>query len=204
MKVLIQKNHAVPRDSSPVKKTQPKQSSTNIKYTHIVKQVEVSAVNSDGAFGDHVDTRLVQVHDSIDAEQTSISIVQAVTFAFLGVAIILFVIIALVVWLHHSRRRKGRCLGFKENLTDDNNKCDDNRSSMVIDNESDIVETSDTVDSYNLTPGKMVCTTSPLSVVCTEKSRSADDFLYVSLPQNSSTCSKNTDMNCLMESTFVS
>jgi len=199
LNVLAHKNNVASSNSASSKKVSPRQSSTNIKYTHIVRQVEVNAVNPDGSFADHVEKNLVQVRDTIDtSEQASISIVQAVTFSFLGVAIILFVIIAFVVWLHYSKRKnKKGCCGFKhDSFGDRQTPCANNRNSIIIDNQSDdTADVSEAIDSFNLRQEKVARALTPSSVLHAEKSRSPVDFLYVSLPQNNSICSRNSNMN---------
>jgi len=95
-----------------------KQGSTNIKVTHIFKQVEVhssdSRVHDLVAGGD-----LLTSDKKTNDDQASVPVVQAVTFAFLGVAVALFISIGLFVWLHCKKHRRCSCCWKSRNSSED-------------------------------------------------------------------------------------
>ena len=79
---------------------------SKVKVTHIVHQVEV------GGDPNLFVERLVEKHNGDESsEQASVSVVQAVTFSFLGVAVVLFIAILAFVWFHCSRKRKAASCG---------------------------------------------------------------------------------------------
>uniref|UniRef100_H2YMF1 EGF-like domain-containing protein n=1 Tax=Ciona savignyi TaxID=51511 RepID=H2YMF1_CIOSA len=80
-------------------------SKSNIKVTHIVRQVEVESSNGDVSFIREVVDQQGAL-SATDQVKSSVTMVQALTFAFLGVAIALFIGIGIFMWIHCSRRGK--------------------------------------------------------------------------------------------------
>ncbi|XP_078491337.1 delta-like protein [Ciona intestinalis] len=153
----------------------------NIKVTHIVRQVEVETSNGDMTFIRDV----VDHQGPISAEneaQSSVTTVQALTFAFLGVAIALFIGIVIFMWIHCSKKGRNlrqRCTG--ESPTEETPMNENSR-------EPSIVKTRHA--SYN--PPQYVledCQPKPgypmRSVALPSDDREPIDCLYVALPNNS-------------------
>ena len=173
-------------------------SSTNIKFTQIVQQVKVSEFNPQVDLV-RLDSKLQQGDDELDpGDQASISIVQIVTYALLGVAIVLFVIIALVVWWHHSSRKRSDqracspCSNAKNLFKTE--EYDDNRSSMIIDEEQNVtVETSNMTTHDDLNLDIKSTTEATTREIFHVEQWPPVEYLYVSLPQNNDEICRNVD-----------
>ena len=162
-----------------------KQSSTNIKVTHIFKQVEVS--NSDSAIVKHVidSNDLFPSNGKTSGDDTSVSVVQAVTFAFLGVAIVLFIGIGLFLWLHCKKRRKStmRASSSEEScIRGDDGK--EHKSIVRKNKQISVYRKQPRVNNIKTKPGLVVRTITPPSEPLTVKPSQQIDCLYVALPSN--------------------
>ena len=156
----------------------PGKKSTNIKVVQIVQHVEVESINSDtgDSFGDDHLADLTDV-----ADQSSDSIVQAVTIAFLSVAFLLFVVIVLVVWLHRRKKKKLCCLGYKDERQSKQTDNRDNRRSVII--ESNCDEPVTVVTSHSKS-GRAVYEVAPPCGIKSTNSTPHVDTLYVALPSD--------------------
>ncbi|CAK8692118.1 unnamed protein product [Clavelina lepadiformis] len=177
---------------SPPKKSHP--ASTNIKVTHIIHKLEVESSNSDVSYVENVVDGSALLNSSSD--QASVSVVQAVTFAFLGVAVALFIGIAAFMWIYCGKRgRVGAafCYRGSHQAADDNDAENKrtSRNSIVIppktgDAANEKRDIACNPPLYRSKPELVVRTVTP-----PRGSRNAStkphpvDCLYVALPQGS-------------------
>ena len=156
-----------------------KQESTNIKVTHILRQVEVKSSRSELSLVDRVMDNLSAEQQS--ADNSSVSVVQAVTFAFLGVAVVLFFGIILFLWRHCKKR--GKCVLMRRDVTKSESLLD---KGPETDRNGSIVRTEVPASKntgYRPKPGLTVRTITPPGGQLNTKSRPHIDCLYVALPR---------------------
>ena len=157
-----------------------KKSSTNIKVTHHVQEVEINHIDLD--ITDPMGSELTDTDNSV--EQASVSIVQAVTFALLGVAIFLFVIIAGFIWLHQSKKESSRkcCLCYEQQAPMIKSN-QDNEDTVVTENDSEVPAS---LDIYRSIPGKAHRAVASPCDRLSGRCHPPVDCLYVALPHNNS------------------
>ena len=166
-------------------------SSTNIKVTHIVSQVELESSHSE-VINHVIDENgffPINHHQqqSPTDQQSSVPLVQAVTFAFLGVAVALFIGIGLIV--SFNMRKGGKFLNCKKHVTE----VDDTDGEEIQLNEkqnSDVENRSLNLKQNNLKeashhpkPGLVVRTITPPRGKTNLKSTNNECY-YVQLPRS--------------------
>ena len=159
--------------------------STSIKVTKIIKHVEVHS--SDILVHDvKVGENPVSSQKENTDGQASVSVVQAVTFAFLGVAVALFISIGLFLWLHCRKRRKSSaCWRSRRSSEDRFIEGEEDReahTSIVRKEPPKYEEVKKSI--YQPKPGLVVRTISPPRGQLVVKPRPQVDCLYVALPRN--------------------
>ena len=163
-----------------------KQSSTKIKVTHIFKQVEVHS--SDARVHDLVAAGdLVPSDEKKKEDQASVPVVQAVTFAFLGVAVALFISIGLFLWLHCKKRKRCRFCWKSRRPSDDRfieGEEERESQSSIVRKQPPKYDQAIKKSIYQPKPGLSVRTISTPPGHLVVNPRPKVDCLYVALPHN--------------------
>lgn len=166
-----------------------KQSSTNLKVTHIVSRLEVESSHSEVINHVMKGNGLLSIKNTPADQQSSVPLVQAVTFAFLGIAVALFAVISFIVWYNVKKRRK--CLNFNKSSSDvrgcdvESMQLNEKRSSFYEEEEQLVCVKQNNLKQSNLgsKPGLVVRTVTPPSKQNNLKPNNHRCY-YVDLPCN--------------------